>query len=63
MTGLTRQTIQYYLMLDLVHETRRSSGGHRLFNEETVKRIKLVHQLNQTGYTLRDIRDIFLKER
>ena len=25
-----------------------------------VKRIRLIHELNQTGYTLRDIREIYL---
>ncbi len=61
-TGLSRQTIQYYLMLGLVHESDRSAGGHRLFDAKAVKRIKLIHKLNQSGYMLREIGEIFLKK-
>ncbi len=58
--GVTRQTVQYYLMLGLIRETSRSVGGHRLFNSEVVRRIRLIHKLNASGYTLSEIRETFL---
>jgi MerR family Zn(II)-responsive transcriptional regulator of zntA len=61
--GLTKQTIQYYLLLGLLKETKRTDGGQRLFDADTIQRVKLIHKLNQTGYTLRDIRDTFLRKR
>lgn len=61
LTNLSRHTVQYYLMLGLVTEIQRTPGGHRLFNAQTVQRVKLIHQLNQTGYTLQEIRQTFLK--
>ena len=61
LTGLTKQTVQYYLMLGLIAETSRSTGGHRLFDSAVVQRIKLIHQLNTSGYPLSEIRETFLK--
>jgi DNA-binding transcriptional MerR regulator len=59
--GLSRQTIHYYLMLGLVTESAQTAGGHRLFDSAAIKRIKLIHKLNHSGYTLREIRETFLK--
>ncbi len=62
-TGLSRQTIQYYLMLGLMKESSRTPGGHRLFDKSAIERAKLIHKLNKTGYSLRDIRELFLKDK
>ncbi len=61
--GLTRQVVQYYLMLGLIREKSRSGGGHRLFDQSTVRRVKLICRLNRSGYTLRDIGELFLKRK
>jgi MerR family transcriptional regulator, mercuric resistance operon regulatory protein len=61
--GLTRQTVQYYLLLGLIKETRRSDGGQRLFDPAVIQRVKLIHKLNESGYALRDIRETFLKKK
>ena len=58
--GVSRQTLQYYLMLDLVSPSSRSQAGQRLFDSQAIDRIKLVRRLNRSGYTLRAIREIFL---
>lgn len=60
LANLSRHTIQYYLMLGLVKETQRTPGGHRLFDHHAVQRVKLVHRLNHSGYTLQEIRQTFL---
>lgn len=63
-TGLSRQTIQYYLFLGVIHETARSPGGQRLFDDHVVERVKLIHRLNTSNhYSLRDIRETFLKDK
>ena len=62
-TGLSKQTIHYYLMLGLITESARSAGGHRLFDQRVVDRVKVIHQANQSGYALRDIREVFLKNK
>ena len=57
--GVSTQTVEYYLMVGLIDEEDRTPGGRRLFSEKTVRRVKLIGQLNKSGYTLRDIREIF----
>ncbi|MBN1815737.1 MAG: MerR family transcriptional regulator [Sedimentisphaerales bacterium] len=57
--GVSRQSVQYYLMLGLVEPTQVTAGGHRLFDDAAVDRIKLIRSLNKSGYTLRGIRELF----
>jgi MerR family transcriptional regulator, copper efflux regulator len=59
--GVTRQQLQYYLMVGLLEATQVSESGRRLFDEQAVERIKLIKRLNQSGYPLRAIRDLFLE--
>ena len=61
--NVSPQTVQYYLLLGLIRETQKSSGGQRLFDENVAKRVKLIHRVNQTGYPLREIGTVFLKKR
>ena len=57
---ISRQTLQYYVMLGLVKPSSQSSAGQRLFDQGVIRRIKLIRRLNRGGYTLRGIREIFL---
>ena len=59
--GVTRQQLQYYLMVGLLEATQVSKGGRRLFDGGAVERIKLIKRLNKSGYPLRAIRDLFLE--
>ena len=59
--GVSVQVMQTWLMLGLIRESARTSGGHRLFDQDAVRRVKLIRRLNQSGYPLRDIREIFLE--
>ena len=58
--GVSRQTLQYYVLVGLVKPACKSSSGQRLFDKKAIPRIKLIRKLNRSGYTLRDIREIFL---
>lgn len=60
---VSRQVLNNYLMVGLLHEAQRTPAGHRLFTPDVVRRIRLIQQLNESGYTLREIREIFLKRR
>ena len=57
--GVSRQSVQYYLMIGLLEPTQISSTGRRLFDEQAVKKIRVIRELNQNGYPLRAIRDLF----
>ncbi len=63
--GVSRQTVEYYIMLGLIEPIRITKGRRRMrfFDEEIVKRIKLIRQMNESGYTLRDIREVYLDRR
>ena len=59
--GISRQSLQYYLMVGLLEPTEVTSTGRRLFDEDAIKRIKLIKSLNESGYPLRAIRELFME--
>ena len=59
--GVSKQSLQYYLLVGLIEPTTRSNGGQQLFDQKAIERIHLVKRLNASGYPLREIRDIFLQ--
>jgi DNA-binding transcriptional MerR regulator len=59
--GVTRQTVEYYIMIGLVQPIRPPDRKGRFFDDELVKRIRLIRKLNGSGYTLRDIREVYFK--
>ena len=61
--GVSAQTVEYYIMLGLVDPITHPPARRRFFDEKLVKRIRLIHELNDTGYTLREIRTTWLKDR
>ena len=61
--GVSRQTVQYYIMLGLIEPIRGSNSHNRHFDDKLVRRIRLIHQLNRSGYALRDIRDTYFHSR
>ena len=61
--GVTPQQLQYYLMVGLMKPTTQSRGGQRLFDHRAVRRIGMIRLLNESGYPLREIRDIFIAGR
>ena len=58
-TGLSRQVLYQYTTLGLIKESQTTPGGHRRYGPEVLKRLWLIKELKETGYTLRDIKDIF----
>jgi DNA-binding transcriptional MerR regulator len=61
--GISRQTLQYYLMVGLLKPTDVTPSGRRLFDERSIERIKVIKKLNDSGYPLRAIRELFLDGR
>jgi len=61
--GISRQSLQYYLMVGLLEPTEITPTGRRLFDEKSIERIKLLKKLNESGYPLRAIRELFLQGR
>ncbi len=61
--GVSRQSVQYYLMLGLLEPSETTATGRRLFDDKAIERIKLIKKLNESGYPLRAIRELFLQGR
>jgi len=61
--GVSKQTVEYYIMLGLINPIRPSDSRGRFFDAALVKRIKLIRRMNRSGYTLRDIRQTYLERR
>ncbi|MCH7558810.1 MAG: MerR family transcriptional regulator [Planctomycetes bacterium] len=61
--GISRQSLQYYLMVGLLEPTEVTPTGRRMFDEKRIERIKLIKKLNDSGYPLRAIRELFLEGR
>ncbi|UCF43960.1 MAG: MerR family transcriptional regulator [Planctomycetota bacterium] len=61
--GISRQSLQYYVMVGLVEPTKVTAGGRRLFDNKSIERIRLIKKLNGSGYPLRAIRELFLEGR
>lgn len=61
--GVSKQTIEYYIMIGLISPIRPRGRAGRFFNEDLIRRIRLIHRLNRSGYTLRSIRETYLRRR
>jgi DNA-binding transcriptional MerR regulator len=59
--GVSVQSVQNYIMLGLLKPAGRTAGGRRLFDRQAVERIVLIRKMNQSGYTLRAIRELFVE--
>jgi DNA-binding transcriptional MerR regulator len=61
--GISRQSLQYYIMMGLLEATKITKTGRRLFDRKSIERVKLIKKLNKSGYPLRAIRELFLEGR
>ena len=60
--GVSRQSLQYYLMVGLLEPTEVTSTGRRMFDKDAIEKIRLIRRLNKSGYPLRAIRDLFMQK-
>lgn len=58
-SGLSRQTVHNYTTMGLITETRRSSGGHRLYDESVFARLDTIEQMKRQSRSMREIRGHF----
>lgn len=59
--GISRQTLYTYLTMGLIEESDRTRTGRHLFDEKALLRVQIIKRLNETGYPLREIKDIYFK--
>jgi DNA-binding transcriptional MerR regulator len=56
--GVNRQTLRYYERRGLLHPPGRSPGGHRIYPEDTVTRLKMIKTAQRLGFTLNEVADL-----
>jgi DNA-binding transcriptional MerR regulator len=61
-TGLPVRTIRYWSDIGAVPPSGRSSGGHRVYDTESVARLELVRALRELGLGLDEVRGVLERE-
>lgn len=56
--GCNIETIRYYEQAGLLPPAPRSQGGHRLYDQELLKRLNFVRRSRDLGFTLKQIRGL-----
>ena len=59
--NVSKQSLQYYLMVGLLEPTEVTPTGRRLFDKAAIERVRLIWKLNKSGYPLRAIRELFIE--
>jgi hypothetical protein len=60
-SGVSRQTIHNYTTMGLLHESRWTNGGHRLYDESVFERLDKIAELKAQNKSLQDIREHFAR--
>lgn len=61
-TGITHQVLYRYVTLGLIEAADFTPRGQRLFHPNVVTLIEVIKSLNRSGYSLRDMKEIFFKD-
>ena len=62
--GLSKQTrcnietIRYYERIGLLPKPPRTEGGHRLYNNEHIKRLTFARRSRELGFTLDEVKEL-----
>ncbi|MFC5700421.1 MerR family transcriptional regulator [Cohnella faecalis] len=59
LAGISPRTIDYYTGLGLLAPAKRSTGNYRLYDDETLDRIRRIEQMKAQKLSLEEIRDKF----
>ena len=54
-SGVNKETIRYYENKKLLEEPTRTDSGYRLYSDEDIKRVKFIKQIQDLGFSLREI--------
>ena len=58
-SGVSRQVLYQYMAMGLIEEASRTLHGHRLYGSDIFDRLRIIRELNASGYALKDIKEIF----
>lgn len=60
LAGISPRTIDYYTGLGLLAPAKRSNGNYRLYDDETLSRIRRIEALKAQKFSLEEIREQFI---
>ena len=63
LAGISAQQLNYYMMVGIVEAADHTDAGQRLFDHNSIRRIRMIRALNRSGYPLREIKEIFMEGR
>ena len=55
---VSRDALRFYERVGLLDPPRRTASGHRIYDEEAVRRVEIIRRNQQIGLTLDDIREL-----
>lgn len=56
--GVNRETLRYYERRGLLARPDRSPGGHRLYDERALQRLRIIKAAQRLGFTLEEVADL-----
>jgi MerR family mercuric resistance operon transcriptional regulator len=57
-TGCNIETIRYYEREGLLPNPPRTEGGHRMYDDEHLKRLTFIRRSRELGFTLEEVRGL-----
>ncbi len=57
-TGCNIETIRYYEKIGLMPDPPRSSGGHRLYDDNHLRRLSFIRRARELGFGVEDVRGL-----
>lgn len=58
LAGVGIETIRYYEKVSLLAKPPRTRGGHRLYDDDDLKRLIFIRRSRELGFTLDEIRNL-----
>ncbi|MHC4839418.1 MAG: heavy metal-responsive transcriptional regulator [Planctomycetota bacterium] len=56
--GINLETVRFYEREKLLPRPERTSGGHRIYTEDDIARLKFIQSAKFVGFTLKEIRTL-----
>ncbi len=60
-SGVTRQMLYLYTTMGIIEPFEKTAAGHGLFDPTVLARLKIIRDALETGYSLRDVKEIFFE--
>jgi len=58
-TGASPETIRYYERSGYLPPPQRRSSGYRIYEPDSINRIRFIKEAKKLGFTLNEVRDLF----